>query len=287
MSKSSSVKLTFFLLIAAFVSVALCTADFSSVLAQNTNSSTTTEESGAQNSNSNGNMMQRGRRRGGRRSSRSNSNANMAGDANMAANENMSGGDNTNMQQDTNASGNMQDNTNMSMGRGRRRGRRGSRRGDAAMDANTSGDTTTTSGDQTDSTNTSGGSTGMAGGTSNTGGGESSDLSGTYTGKLSMPEHGINGEEGTLTITGNQYTLTAGSMTHSGRFAAVTTRGYTGAAMELGPAEAGQAAPQISVRARRSGANGLSLTSVPGETHKFSFMTAGASGGGRRSRRHH
>ena len=235
MSKSSSVKLTFFLLIAAFLSVALCTSDLPSVLAQNTNSSTT-EEAGSQNNNANMGRRRSSGRRGNRR----------RGNRRRAMSDNAS--DNTNTSNDAS----MSDNTNAS--------------GNTTMSSGQTGGTTT-----------------------DTSGGEPTDLSGTYTGKLSMPEHGINGEEGTLTITGNQYTLTAGSMTHSGRFLANTTRGYTGVAMELGPGESGQPAPFISLRARRSGDSGLTLMSVPGETHKLSFMTAGASGGGRRmgSRRGH
>ena len=140
-----------------------------------------------------------------------------------------------------------------------------------------------------DNTNTSTDTT-MSGGqtgddTTNTSGGASTDMSGTYTGKVSMPDHGVTGEDGTLTITGNQYTLTAGSMTHSGRILANTTRGYTGVAMELGPGEAGQPAPFISLRARRRGTEGLSLTSAPGEKQRFTFTTAGMSGGGRTRRR--
>lgn len=227
MSKSISAKLTFSLLMAAFVAVALLTSDFSDVLAQNSNSSTTTEESEMQNSNTNTNVGRRG---------------------------------------------------------GRRRGRRGTRR--PASTESTS-DTTGTSdgtGTPSDTTMTSG-QTSTTGDMTNTSGGETTDLSGTYTGRLSMPEHGVTNEEGTLTITGNQYTLTAGSMSHSGRISANTTRGYTGVALELGPGESGQPAPFVSLRARRRGTDGLSLTSVPGEKHKLTFTTAGMGGGGGRRRR--
>ena len=51
---------------------------------------------------------------------------------------------------------------------------------------------------------------------------EQTDLSGTYTGKA---DHG-NGQppqDTTLTITGNNFTMTSGSETHSGRITAVTT----------------------------------------------------------------
>jgi hypothetical protein len=175
-TKNSSTKLTFSLLIVAFVAVAVWTSGLSTTLAQNTNSSTTTESPEMQNTNS------------------------------------------------------------------------------SDMSANTSG-------------------------------GETTDMSGTYTGRVNMPEHGVTNEEGTLTITGNQYTLTAGALNHSGRFHANTTRGYTGVAMELGPATGTGPAPFISLRARRRGTDGLSLMSVPGEKVKFSFMTAGMGGSSRRRRR--
>ena len=62
---------------------------------------------------------------------------------------------------------------------------------------------------------------------------EQTDLSGTYTGKAN---HG-NGEpaqDATLTITGNNFTMTSGSETHSGRITAVTTCGYIGVTMMMG-----------------------------------------------------
>ncbi len=45
-----------------------------------------------------------------------------------------------------------------------------------------------------------------SGGTSS--GGEQTDLSGTYTGNVNFPDHGMTGES-TLTITGNKFTLTS------------------------------------------------------------------------------
>lgn len=242
MTKSSNLRLTFFLLTAAFITVALCTSDFSSALAQNTNSSTTEEPQMTQNTDTgtNAGRRRRGGRRGARRGTRRNRNRNAA--ATTADDANTAG--DTTMTTDTNTSD----------------------------DANT-GTTQTGTGASDDSTNTSGG--------------ESTDLSGTYTGRVNMPQHGVNGEEGTLTITGNQYTLTAGAMTHSGNFVANTTRGYTGVAMQLGPGEGTTPAPILSLRARRRGTDGLSLTSVPGEATKFSFTTSGMGGGGssRRGRR--
>src|ERR1700686_4452377 len=62
---------------------------------------------------------------------------------------------------------------------------------------------------------------------------EQADLSGTYTGKLTHPD-GTVSKDATLTITGNTFTATAGSDTHSGRITAVTTCGYTAVTMMIG-----------------------------------------------------
>src|SRR5207248_565068 len=62
---------------------------------------------------------------------------------------------------------------------------------------------------------------------------EQTDLSGTYTGKVDYSDAGLTGDA-TLTITGNNFTLTAGSATQSGRVTAVTTCGYTAATMMFG-----------------------------------------------------
>ena len=111
--------------------------------------------------------------------------------------------------------------------------------------------------------------------------GRETDLSGTYTGTVSYSEHEMSGE-GTLTISGNSYELTVGTMRHSGSFRAVTTRGYTGAAMELGPTESGQTPVYLSLRVCKRGDN-LSLRSVPGESRQFSFIPARSARGGRES----
>jgi hypothetical protein len=95
---------------------------------------------------------------------------------------------------------------------------------------------------------------------------EQTDLSGTYTGKVT---HGDKTMDGTLTITGNDYTATSGSDTHSGRIAAVTTCGYTAVAMTMEPGK-----PSVSLRARKVG-DRLTLNSVPGEPEKISFTTGG------------
>lgn len=117
---------------------------------------------------------------------------------------------------------------------------------------------------------------------------EQTDLSGTYTGKV---KHGDQpAVDATLTITGNNFTMTAGSDTHSGRITAVTTCGYTAVTMMTGdltpPAASPNpppALPAVSLRAKKVG-NRLTLTSVPGETRKVSFVSAGAAKAGRRGR---
>jgi len=104
---------------------------------------------------------------------------------------------------------------------------------------------------------------------------EQTDLSGTYTGTM---KHGDDpAMDATLTITGNNFSVTAGSDTHSGRIVAVTTCGYT--AVSVMPEGANHA---HSLRAKRMG-SGLTLMSVPGETEKIMFTTGG---GMRRPRKH-
>lgn len=109
---------------------------------------------------------------------------------------------------------------------------------------------------------------------------EQTDLSGTYTGKINFPEGGMTGDA-TLTVTGNNWTMTAGSETHSGRITAVTTCGYTGVTMMSGdltpPAPSPNppaARPAVSLRAKKVG-DRMTLTSVPGEKRMFSFSSGG------------
>jgi hypothetical protein len=109
---------------------------------------------------------------------------------------------------------------------------------------------------------------------------EQTDLSGTYNGGIDYPEGGLTGEA-TLTITGNNFTLTSGSTTQSGRITAVTTCGYTAATMMFGevampkPGEQPAALPlTISLRARKKGEQ-LTLSSVSGEKHSFKFDPVG------------
>jgi hypothetical protein len=110
---------------------------------------------------------------------------------------------------------------------------------------------------------------------------EQADLSGTYSGKVNYPDASLTGDA-TLTITGNNFTLTAGSTTQSGRITAVTTCGYTGATMMFGdltpptPSPNPPAAlPAVSLRARKMG-DRVTLMTVPGERRSFSFGTAAA-----------
>jgi hypothetical protein len=100
---------------------------------------------------------------------------------------------------------------------------------------------------------------------------EQTDLSGTYTGRITYPDGNLMGNA-TLTITGNQFTLEGEGTTHTGRISAVTTCNYTGATLTFGESTPTQMAPAVSVRARKTG-DRLSLTSVPGEKRSFSFTS--------------
>ncbi len=115
---------------------------------------------------------------------------------------------------------------------------------------------------------------------------EQTDLSGTYTGTFSCEPAGVTGET-TLTITGNQFTLSDGK---SGRIVASTTRGYTAVAMQFGdttattPGAATTTPIIISLRARKSG-DRLTLTTVPGAKHVCSFRSTRPVSRGTRGRR--
>jgi hypothetical protein len=111
---------------------------------------------------------------------------------------------------------------------------------------------------------------------------EQTDLSGTYTGKARHDKEPA--QDATLTVTGNNFTMTSGSETHSGRITAVTTCGYTGVTMMMGdltPPPPGPnppaALPAMSLRAKKVG-NSLTLTSVPGEPKQVWFSTSGGGG---------
>ena len=116
---------------------------------------------------------------------------------------------------------------------------------------------------------------------------EQTDLSGTYVGKV---RHGDQAPmDATLTITGNSFTMTMGSETHSGRITAVTTCGYTAVTIMHG--DGGTSAPGttpppnkvMSLRAKKVG-DSLTLMSVPGEPEKVMFTSGGGAGRPRRQR---
>ena len=117
---------------------------------------------------------------------------------------------------------------------------------------------------------------------------EPADLSGTYVGKV---KHGdMAPMDSTLTITGNQFTMTSGTESFSGRVTAVTTCGYTAATFMKGdmtPPTPGPKPPPMnkamSLRAKKVG-NSLTLTSVPGEPEKIMFTSGGGSTRPRRNR---
>jgi hypothetical protein len=114
--------------------------------------------------------------------------------------------------------------------------------------------------------------TGMAAAQENTGGGVNEDLSGTYTGTVRMTGgHEMSGE-GTLTITGNTFTLTVDTMNHSGRVYAINTRKYVGAAFYFTDVTdpISNTPLAASVRVRRRG-NTFTLEPVPGARNRLSF----------------
>ena len=120
---------------------------------------------------------------------------------------------------------------------------------------------------------------------------EQTDLSGTYTGKV---KHGDEAAmDATLTVTGNNFTMTSGSDSHSGRITAVTTCGYTAVTIMMGdltPPMPGPNPPPphkaMSLRAKKVG-DTLTLTSVPGEPEMVSFTTGGAAMKGMKGTRKH
>jgi hypothetical protein len=118
---------------------------------------------------------------------------------------------------------------------------------------------------------------------------EQADLSGTYTGTVNYADAGLTGDA-TLTVTGNTFTLAAGSATQTGRITAVTTCGYTGATMMFGdltpptPSPNPPAAlPAVSVRVKKMGDH-VTIMTVPGERRSFSFGSVGAAKSPRKHR---
>ena len=102
--------------------------------------------------------------------------------------------------------------------------------------------------------------------------GDQTDLSGTYTGKLKMTgSHEMEGD-GTITITGNNVTIEAAGMTHTGRIFAVTTRGYTGVTMAFPDIQDTATNTNLIVMARaRKRGDRLWLTPVPGARNVIAF----------------
>ena len=117
---------------------------------------------------------------------------------------------------------------------------------------------------------------------------EQTDLSGTYTGKATHADGSVS-DSVTLTVTGNNFTMTGGPQEMSGRITAVTTCGYTAVTMMSGdmtppaPGTTKAANTAVSLRAKKVG-DRISLTSVPGEPHKVSFVSGGAAKASRKHR---
>lgn len=157
-------------------------------------------------------------------------------------------------------------NANANTGGGRGRRRRGRRRAPQIEATDPTGEATTpdatpASGAGMQDTDTGVGAPGTA-----------EDLSGTWTGRVRMTGgHEMSGE-GTLTITGNTFTLSAEGMNHTGRVIAITTRGYTGATFwftdQTDPATNTPLAAAVRVR---RGRNTLVLTPVPGARNRLNF----------------
>jgi hypothetical protein len=178
----------------------------------------------------------------------------------------------TTAEEDTSMQNSNTSNTNMNRGGRRRRGRR------RGGNMNTA-DTTTTATSPTTPP--------VPAGRCDPSVQEQTDLSGTYTGTANYAEGGLSGET-TLTISGNNFTMTSGSTTQEGRVVAVTTCNYTAVTMMFGKEQVSATAgaqppplPAVSLRAKKVG-RGLMLESVGGETRQFSFSPSrsGSGGGG-------
>ena len=119
--------------------------------------------------------------------------------------------------------------------------------------------------------------------------GEQTDLSGTYSGHVRMSGgHEMEGNA-TLTVTGNQFSLESGGMTHNGRVYAVIMRGYIGASFYFPdiPNTATSTPLVANVRVRKHGGL-IWLTPVPNTQASLSFGSGGRTGprtGGGRGRR--
>lgn len=95
------------------------------------------------------------------------------------------------------------------------------------------------------------------------------DMSGTFTGTINAPDMSMSGPA-TITFTTNTFTIDAGGATQSGTYTAREWPGQIAVSMRFGtelPANI------VSVSAKHRGES-LTLTSVRGESKKFSFTTA-------------
>jgi hypothetical protein len=104
-----------------------------------------------------------------------------------------------------------------------------------------------------------------------TSGGTNEDLSGTYAGRVRMSGGHEMNADGTLTITGNTFSIAAEGMTHNGRIYAVNTRRYIGAALIFEDLTDPVTSTPLacSVRARKG--RTFSLTPVPGSRNRCWF----------------
>lgn len=122
--------------------------------------------------------------------------------------------------------------------------------------------------------------------------GKPEDFTGqSYTGTVEYPGGSLSGPAKLEFMAGNQFSLTPdGGQAMTGRYSAVTTRGYTGVTMMFGTASSSTTpATIISVRLKKVG-NGVQIMNVPEESKQFSFNSSGGktgrmSGNVRRSRR--
>ena len=172
-------------------------------------------------------------------------------------------------EQNTNSATTQDENANTNTGRrGRRRGRRRAR---PAADANANADT---SGAMTETPATPDAAPPQDTGTAaaqNTGGGTNEDLSGTYAGRVRMSGGHEMAGQGTLTITGNTFTLESEGMTHRGRIYAVNTRRYIGAALIFEDLTDPVTNTPLACSVRARTGRTFSMTPVPGSRNKFTF----------------
>lgn len=186
---------------------------------------------------------------------------------------------------------NMNMNTNTNMNRGGRRRRRGRRRSSSMSMPNTESACGPMQGNTNMADTTPAAMTQVRTGRCDPMAQEQTDLSGTYTGTANYAEGGLSGDA-TLTISGNDFTITSGSATQEGRVVAVTTCNYTAVTMMFGKPQVSTTTgtqpaplPAVSLRARKTG-SGLTLESVGGEARQFSFSAAAMGGGAKAGRPH-